>query len=267
MRNRRSRFGLIAGALAVLFIFFGMVFGSSLFENMALKVLSPITAVMVRATDALAGVFGAAGSIRTGFGENERLKQENEELTGLRGQFEDVKKENELLRGQLQLAPERQLTFIEANVASFDPLSASAFILIDRGQKDGIAEGMPVVRPGNVLVGKISKVYSGSAHVMLLADKSNKVSVKSVSKDTTGVLAGADGNLLRMDLIEKNAPLEEGELVVTSGLDGFYPKSLIVGWITNVIAEEEGIFKQAHVKPAYSGFSHTQVFVISDYLR
>lgn len=258
---------MIAGALAVLFIFFGMAFGSSFFENAALKVLSPLTSIMVRATDALAGVLGAAGNIRNGFGENERLKRENEELVGLRGQYEDLKKENELLRSQLQLAPERQLTFIEANVASFDPLSASAFVLIDKGVQDGIGEGMPVVRPGNVLVGKVAKAYDRSAHVMLLADKANKVSIKSVSKDTTGVLAGAEGNLLRMDLIEKNAPLDEGELVVTSGLDGFYPKSLIVGWVTDVLAEEEGIFKQAHVRPAYSGFSHTQVFVISDYLR
>jgi len=80
-------------------------------------------------------------------------------------------------------------------------------------------------------------------------------------------LAGSSGSILIMDLIEKDAPLEEGDLIVTSGLDGTYPKNLIVGRVQEVVSQEEGIFKQAYIKPAYADFANTKLFVIVDYLR
>lgn len=251
----------------MLLVLFGMVFGAAPFENAALAALSPFTGAMVWVTDRFAEFFGAMAQMKNGYAENERLKEENQKLIGIAGAYEDLKKENELLRKQLQVSSPKALTLLEARVVSFDPLSASSFALIDKGTKDGVAEGMPVVRPGNALAGKISKTYARFSRVMLVSDKENKVSVKSAARDTSGVLSGAAGNLLLMELIEKNAPLDEGELMVTSGLDGVYPKNLAVGWVKEVVSREGDIFKQAYARPVYAGFSETQVFVISDYIR
>ena len=251
----------------MLLIFSGAVLGAAPLERAVLWVVSPVTGAMVKATDGLAGFFGAFSSLRDVYSENERLKEEQKELRALRGAHEDLKRENALLRTQLQVGDQKDLSLRDAQVVSFDPLSMFQYVLIDRGARDGVAEGMPVVRPGNVLVGKVSHAYPAYSHVALISDKTNKVSVKSAEGDTNGVLSGASGNLLLMELVEKNAPLASGDLVVTSGLDGVYPKNLIVGWVKEVVSREEGIFKEAYVAPVEAGFAHTQAFVITNYLR
>lgn len=251
----------------MLLVLFGMVFGAAPFENAVLTALSPFTGITISAINRITGFFEALEGIKNGYAENERLKEENQKLSGMTGAYEDLKKENEFLRKQLQVSSPKTLTLLEARVVSFDSLLASSFALIDKGTKDGVAEGMPVVRPGNALVGKVIKVYAGFSRVMLISDKDNKVSVKSAARGTSGVLSGAAGNLLLVEFIEKNSPVDAGELLVTSGLDGVYPKNLMVGWVKEVASRQEDIFKKAYVQPVYAGFSETQVFVISDYLR
>lgn len=265
--NKKKRGAIAAGALGLLFIAGGMMFGAGPFENTLLRAVTPFTMALVKTTDWFSGVFGVIVRARDGYAENKYLKEENRRLTGIEGAYEDLKKENDLLRAQLAVSPPKSLSLISAQVVSFDPLSLSRFILIDKGARDGVAEGMPVVRPGNVLSGKIMKTYPAFSHVLLLTEKENKVSVKSATGSASGVLSGAAGNLLLMDLIEKKVPLSAGDLVVTSGLDGVYPKNLMIGWVQEVKANEEYIFKQAYLRPAYAGFAHAQAFVIADYLK
>lgn len=267
MRSRKIQAVFVWGALAVLFIFGGMALGVTPFKNAALAVLSPFTGAMVKTVGWFSGVEGTIAQIKNGYADNERLKEENRNLTGMLGDYEDLKKENDLLRKQLQVSSSAKLNLLLANVVSFDPLLGFSAALIDKGVRDGVALGMPVVRPGNALVGKISEVYAGFSRVTLISDPDIKVSVKSAGSDTGGVLSGAVGNMLLFDLIEKGAPLNQGDLVVTSGLDGTYPKNLVVGWVKEVVSSEVGIFKQAYLTPVYAGFAETQVFVIRDYLK
>ena len=255
------------GALVVLLVFLGAVFGAAPLERAVLAVVSPVTGAMVKTTDVLAGLFGAFANLWDVYAENQRLKEEHQGLAAMRGEYEDLKRENAFLRAQLHVADPKDLSLLDARVVSFDPLSMFQYVLIDKGTRDNVAEGMPVVRPGNVLVGKVSRAYPAYSHVALISDKTNKVSVKSAEGDTNGVLSGALGNLLLMELVEKNAQLASGHLIVTSGLDGVYPKNLIVGWVKEVVSREEGIFKEAYVTPVYAGFAHTQAFVITNYMR
>jgi len=268
MRNKKFTFILYAaGALLVLFIFLEIMQGASFVQNTILRVTSPFTSAFIKVTSTISGIWQTVADMRNVYTEIELLRNENQQLLALRGSYEDLKKENELLRNQLQVPEPPQLTLAEARVVSYDPLSAAHFVLIDKGERDGITVGMPVVRPGNVLVGKISGTYSAFSHVALISEKTNKVAVKSALKDATGLLTGAAGNLLSLELVEKSAVLEVGDLLVTSGLDGIYPKNLIVGWVKEIDEKEEEIFKQAYVRPAFAGFAHTQVFVITNYLR
>ena len=177
-----------------------------------------------------------------------------------------LEQENELLLKQLGVQKQKPRALVAADIVSYDPYHFAQYALIDKGSDDGIAEGMPVIMPGDMLLGKIYKAYPRYAHVMLIADKNNKASVKSVEGGVSGVLGGALGNTLFMDLLEKSASLASGDLIVTSGLDGVYPKDLVIGSVTQVESAAGDIFKQAYVKPAYAPFAHTQVFVITNHL-
>lgn len=265
--HKKKRGAVAAGILGLLIVAGGFMFDAAQFENVILRAAAPFTSVMMKATDWFAEVFRIIARIKDGYAENQYLKEENRRLIGIEGAYEDLKKENNLLRAELGVLSHKAISLISAGVVSFDPLSLSHFILIDKGARDGIAVGMPVVRSGNVLAGKIAKTYFAFSQALLITEKENKVSVKSATRDASGVLSGAAGNLLLMDFIEKKALLSIGDLVITSGLDGVYPKNLVIGWVQEVKENEENIFKQAYIRPAYAGFAHTQAFVISDYLR
>lgn len=261
MRSKKIVIFLCAmGALAVLFLFLGTARVTSFGSYVVLQAVSPLTSLVSRMTASVSSMWGVGAEI-------DRLRDENQRFLAALSGYEDIKKENELLRGQLGVSNGPLLTLFEARVVSFDPLSAASFILIDKGARDGIVEGMPVIRPGNVLVGRVANVYEAFSHVSLLSASGNKVAVTSARHDASGVLAGAAGNLLLLELVQKNAPLAAGDLIVTSGLDAIYPKNLAVGWVTEVQSAEEDIFKRAYVRPAYAGFSHTQIFVITNYLK
>ena len=157
----------------------------------------------------------------------------------------------------------RPHALLNADVVAFDPLSFTQYAVINKGMRDGVKEQMPVIMPGDVVFGRVARVHETTADVMLITDSNNKVSVKTVSEKASGVLGGARGGALLFDLIEKSAELSPDELVVTSGLDGVYPRGLIVGWVTKIISEEEGIFQQAHLRPAYAEALPSTVFVIT----
>jgi len=267
MRIKKFHLALLGGTAVALFIFGAVMLGARPLQNALLTVLSPFTGAAVRTMGWFSDVRGMFDQLGNGSTENERLKAENQRLTGMLEAYGDTQKENDLLRKQLQVSSPKKLSLILANVVSFDPLSGSSVVLIDMGTNDGVREGMPVVRSGNVLVGKVVQTYAGFSRVGLISDPNTKVSVKTAGSDTSGVLSGSVGNLLLFDLIDKNASLNKGDLVVTSGLDGTYPKDLIVGWVEDIISNQEAIFKQAHLTPAYGNFSQTQVFVISNYLK
>ncbi len=197
----------------------------------------------------------------------EKLNDENAFLRARAVNAAALERENELLRKQLGVGKPDQREFAMADIVSYDPYHFAQYALIDKGSGDGIAEGMPVIMPGDIVVGKIYKTYPRYSHVMLITDKNNKVSVTSQNTNVSGVLDGAIGNTVLMDLLEKSASLETGDSIITSGLDGIYPKNLIVGAVNQVVSEAGDIFKQAYIKPAYASFARTQVFVITNYLR
>lgn len=255
----------LAGALLLLLLV--RITDISFIEDVAIKVMSPFTGLTLTASDGIAGTFRAFSDLKNMSAENSVLREENQALAGERAARSDLEKENEALRRQIGVEQKIPYTLVGARVAYFDPLSFSYSAVIDAGARNGVREGMPVVMAGNIVFGKITEVHEGFSRVMLVSDVGNKVSVKTGSERASGVLSGAQGSALLMDLVEKSAEMNEGELVVTSGLDGVYPRGLAVGWVKEVIASQEGIFKQAAVRPAFeSGFAST-VFVITDYLQ
>lgn len=232
-----------------------------------MRILSPFTAVTIKTSNGAAMVFQTFLDLKNISAENATLREENLQLAGERAQRMDLEKENEALRKQIGVETRKGYALIDARVASFDPLSFSHYAVIDKGSRDGIRENMPVIMAGNIVFGKVVEVHDGFSRVMLVSDPGNKVSVKTASENASGVLAGTQGNTLLMDLIEKNAAIDPEELVVTSGLDDTYPRGLSVGWVKEVNAPQEGIFKQAYIRPAYEEGFVTTVFIITDYLQ
>lgn len=262
--RKKKKWIMLPVAMILLLIFFARVGNFAPLENIMLRATTPVTATALYAWRNVAAFGIATVDMRNIAKEAAVLREENQRLRADTARRAELEHENEALRKQLGVAVPRSRVLMDADVVAFDPLFFTHYAVINRGARDGVKEQMPVIMPGNVVFGKISSVHETTSEVMLISDGSNKASVKTVSEKASGVLGGSSGGVLLLDLVEKSAELSPDELVVTSGLDGTYPRGLTVGWVTKIISQEEGIFKQAYLRPAYTEALPFMVFIITN---
>ena len=250
-------------AVAALFVFLNAFSGHSAVKNILLAITSPFSRAALASSDFLFSTFKTITEIKNLSIENADLKSENRNLLAELARYKELAKEAEELRAQLGVtAGEKERFLLSAEIINYDPVSLSYSLVINRGIKDGVAEGSPVIMAGNILLGKISGVYGDFSSVLLIADKNNKVGARLERAETSGVVGGSACSSLLMDLIDKNGGIGAGDLILTSGLDGIYPRGLVIGRVAKISENAEGIFKQAFVTASYSGFKSTRVFVI-----
>lgn len=213
-------------------------------------IISPLQLVFSRAArplaDQLDGLKRGADLAR----ENRELR---DEIADLRGQIillREAQLENEDLRRQLDFksaVPNYQL--IAAEVIGRDPSSYLQYLIIDRGLDDGIRQGMPVLTDAG-LVGRIARVSQGSSQVMLLTDSQSSVGAYIQRSRATGVVQGELGPDLVMRYILQEETVVVGDVVLTSGLGGAFPKRLVIGQVVETRQTDVDMHQEAIVAPA-----------------
>jgi rod shape-determining protein MreC len=181
--------------------------------------------------------------------ENQSLRDEVAALRSQAVQLREAQIENETLRRELSFksaVPSYQL--LSAEVVGSDPSSLLHYLIVDRGAQDGIRRGMPVL-DAQGLVGRISEVSANSSMVMLITDPSSSVAALIQSTRGTGVVQGDLTNQLRMRYISPDDPLQPGDVVLTSGLGGNFPKRLVIGHVVSVERGDVQMFQEALVAP------------------
>ncbi|MCR4323020.1 MAG: rod shape-determining protein MreC [Candidatus Azambacteria bacterium] len=269
MRGSRTKrkWIMLSVAMIALLIFFARLGNTAPVESVVVRATAPFAASALYAWNNIATIGVVVGDIKNASKEVTLLRKENQQLEEGSARHTELTRENDALRAQLGVGASRPRILMDAKVIAFDPLSFSYYAVINKGARDGVNPQMPVIMPGDVVFGKIKNVHETTSEVVLIADSGNKMSGITMSGGASGVLGGAKGGSLVLDLIEKSAELSLDEPVVTSGLDGVYPRGLIIGKIAEVISHEEGIFKQARLRPAYMEALPSTVFVIMEQQR
>jgi len=184
--------------------------------------------------------------------ENVRLHEAEIELTNLREQL------------HFKLAnPTYEL--LAAEVIGHDPSNLLHYLIIDRGGRDGVAMGMPVVTARG-LVGRVTSVYPYSARVMLLTDHASSVNALIQRSRATGVVQGQGRRGLTMLYIEQSEQVQVGDIVLTSGLGGNFPKRRVIGQVTAVKQNDVEMFQEVQIQSAVSFDRLEMVLVIQDFV-
>ncbi len=193
-----------------------------------------------------------------------------QENVALKAQLGDLLLENANLRQSLvetQALVDQQTTFSPQtyNLISARPIGLSRYLLIDKGQNDGVKVGKAVVFKNNLL-GKVVSVSPKSASVQLITDPDFKLSAFSLNKDgkARGIVSGQFGTFLLMDKILHSEPIEKDDLIYSEGLESYLPRGLILGSVTEIVKEQNQVFKQAKVTPVFDAQNLDLVFVVSD---
>jgi len=191
--------------------------------------------------------------------ENQRLQQQVDQLAYQLALQREIEIENEHLRELLNLRDQTpeifgpQADLLAAEVIGRDPSNLLHFLTIDRGSQDRVKPGMPVITARG-LVGQIDQVRPNSATVKLVTDPTSSVNALVQRSRATGVVQGVQGatgtNLIMRFLPQIEGIAQKGDLVLTSGLGGRFPRRLLIGEITEVRRRDVDMFQEAVVRPA-----------------
>lgn len=178
--------------------------------------------------------------------------------------FEDLKKENEVIKNKLQIITEeneefkKQLNFfsdknfvyLSARVVSrtINPLGTT--LIIDRGIEDNIEIGNSVIVSDGIFIGRIIEVEKNRSTVRLINDNNSVVAATIINNDKSlGLLEGGYGLGVRMNYIPQNEVINPGDVIVSSGLTEGIPKGLLIGEVEIIDKQPHEPFQQAVITP------------------
>ena len=179
---------------------------------------------------------------------NEELKKRVDTMEFENQKIPELEKENQRLRGLLQLVEQQPNKLIAAHIVGEDVMNWFKCILIDKGRYAGITERMPVITPSGI-VGQAVEVDSWHTKVMVINDTNSAVDVYVAGKNTRGIVEGTGQTVLKLKYVLKNDDIEVGDKLVTSGKDAIFPKGLAVGIVINVDKYKAGLFADVDVMP------------------
>jgi len=225
------------------------------------QVVNDITSVAGRVVskpiNALNGLFSDINNLQNTFEENKELKSKLNELAEMQAELTTVTNENQKLQEELELqATLTDYNTISGTVIARNPDKWIDQVIIDRGSRDGLVNGMSVMS-NNGLIGRVVEVNPTSSKVTLLTTNDEAAvytSAEIALEDEIlfGVINGYDTNrkALVMEQITSTATIEEGAEVISSGLGGLVPRGLLIGTVSEVSLDRHGLGQRVYIEPA-----------------
>jgi rod shape-determining protein MreC len=212
--------------------------------------------IVAKPTNYIIGKFEDMNALFNTYDENKRLKSRLEEFAVLQSQVNTLETENESLRELVDVTESlRDADPLYATVIARNPDQWEEKIILNKGSAHGIKKNMAVTTARG-LIGKVTVVTNNTSEVELLYTNNTNYRVAALAQieggDAYGLIEGfdADRNELIFKRIDSAANITEGAKVVTSGLGGIFPKGILVGEVTEITTDDNGLTKLAYVKPA-----------------
>jgi rod shape-determining protein MreC len=202
--------------------------------------------------------------------ENQKLKDQINELNKKLVNYYTYQQENAQLRKFLELKNANQdFKPVSAAVVGRDPNDLFGQFTIDQGTQNGVSLNDPVVTEAGV-VGWVSSVSTSYSKVTTVLSPETKISAVDKVTRETGVIGcdiqSADKNVLKLQYLSTGTKAKAGDIVVTNGIGGVYPRNLIVGTVKSVQHSKYDVSLYAEVTPAVNVKEIRDVMVITSFL-
>lgn len=195
--------------------------------------------------------------------ENRSLKQKIAELQEETHRMKELELANERLKQLLQFRERNAPSMIGAEVIGQDPSSWFKSVLIDKGENEGVKKGMAVISPTGV-IGQILKTAPHCATVLLITDYNSAIDSIVQRTRAKAIVEGRGENRCELKYLLRSEEVEVGDIVVTSGWGGNFPKGVLVGEIKKVDKKGRGVFQYAELVPSVDLTRLEEVFVIME---
>ncbi len=195
------------------------------------------------------------------FNEYKRLAKDNNRLRAKVVDFEETSKENKRLVNLIGFKKKIIYPSVAAKVVAREPTSWNTSFVIDRGKKDGLVEGMPVVSDLGV-VGKVAEVTDDLSKVILLTDYRFSVAATALEARESGLVSGTLQGLCRMRYLSEDAQIKQGDAIITSKLSSSFPEGLLIGEVISVYKSQDTSTLECLIRPAVLLSQVEEVLVI-----
>ncbi len=246
------------GALAIAGLLLGVYHNRQLHHDgvnpiteMVRGVLIPLQSGVRTVSEGLGGYFSTLVAAHQAIERSGTLQEENARLKMQVAQLESLRAELESLRALLKVRPQLPGEWVGARVIALYPQPSQQTLIIDKGTREGVLPGVPVVASEG-LVGVVVQARSDSAIVRMLTAPRVAVSAKvlNAQKTSIGICEGQGEASLLLNLLPVDAPIQEGDKVVSAGLGGKYPPNLPIGVVERAWVDRQYSVKKALVRPS-----------------
>ncbi len=262
MRDNQRRFGAPAnlGIGLVIFVLSAVLLMAlqqtgrlGTLEGAVALVMAPGQLGLSSITDRIVQTVDTLGSFRVLQERTAELESINRSLLAENLRLQEIERENQRLRellsfGETRPGIELRGGQIIARVIGRDSNNFLNFVMVDLGSRHGIEVGMPVLN-NEGLVGRVSQVTNTSSKILLITDPLSTVNAILQSSRLTGVVNGVVGDDPVMGYIPQGTLIGVGEVVLSSGMGGNFPKGIPIGQVIEVRQRDFEVFQEAVVRP------------------
>jgi rod shape-determining protein MreC len=263
-RNRVALAGGVLLLLAAHMLSSGVKQGDTLARPQGLvsEAMRPFQAASARMAGSAGDIFHHYLMLVNVTRENDRLKQEVAQLRASQTRMVELQLQNRRLAEQLDLKEALDLKVVGAEVIGSDATGLARALILNQGESGGLKPGMGVIATGGV-VGKLIAASPNASRVLLLNDHNCAVDAFDQRSRSRGIVAGMADDGVTMKYVERTEDLKVGDAVITSGLDGVFPRGLLIGYVGAIERKGPGLFLSVSIKPAVDLRKLEQVLVIT----
>ncbi|MGZ3494383.1 MAG: rod shape-determining protein MreC [Thermodesulfobacteriota bacterium] len=240
--------------------------GVELFDALLMEISFPLQKAATLVIQTVQGTFQHYVFLVNLERENRMLKEKIAQLQEENHKTNEIRLANERLRQLLQFREKNSPSMVGAEVIGRDPSFWFKSVMIDKGERDGVKKGMAVISPTGV-VGQVLKIAPDYATVLLITDYNSAVDCIVERSRAKAIVEGKGENQCHLKYLLRSEEVAVGDIVITSGLGGNFPKGLMVGEVKKVDKKGHGVFQYAELMPSVDMTRLEEVFVVMEPLQ
>ena len=266
MRRRPTTF-LVLLLVAILVLILHQANSLQPVEDLLLMTLSPVQHAFMYVSNQVRGAGQTVYDLTELRRRNKELQDLVDKLMIENVRLKEIESESENLLALLNFVESHpSYEYTASRVIGRDPGNLLGYILIDAGGRSGVKSGMTVVTERG-LVGQVMEVGDTTSKVLLITDSLSAVNAVLQTSRATGLVKGEAGGQLFLDEIPQGATIEIGDIVLTSGLGGTFPRGMVIGQVTDVHQQDVEMFQQATLHPTVDFNKLEVVLVVTNFDR
>jgi rod shape-determining protein MreC len=232
------------------------------YDRIALAITTPFEIAIHWTLDSVFGIYQNYLSLWNTRTENRSLIDENRKLVNTILNLRELEQENVRLRDLLQFKETYKVDTVLARIIAKDVSAEFRTLRINRGSSSGIEPNMAVINAEGV-VGRILRVSEDTSDVVSILDPLSAIDSYILRSRVRGIVEGLTETLCQLKFALRVDDIQPGDILLSSGLGGNFPKGVPVGTVIKVTRKSYGITQKVEVKPSVDFSKVEEVLVVT----